>query len=378
MTVASPPTVLYVTAPAEFGGLERVVLTLAAGMRNRGHAVHVLAILDEGGGDNPMIRALRDDGVSVTAREIPPRGYRLERAALLDAIGACRARVVHTHGARPDVVDGPAARRYGLATVSTLHGFTGGNWKNRFYEWLQVRAVRKCDAVVSVSRPMADRLRAAGVAGERVHVIANAWSPRGAPLARREARAALGVPPEGCRVGWVGRLSVEKGADVLLASLPLLGELAVGVSFVGSGPQEEMLRARAQGMGLGPRLTWHGVVPDAGRMLTAFDVLVVSSRTEGTPIVLFEAMAAGVPIVTTAVGGIPDVVTAGEAVLVPSEQPEALAAAIRSAFSDREAAEARARAAATVLTTRFGTEPWLDAYERIYEAVGESPCGARA
>jgi glycosyltransferase involved in cell wall biosynthesis len=151
--------------------------------------------------------------------------------------------------------------------------------------------------------------------------------------------------------------------------------LAVEVSFVGSGPQEETLRARAHGMGLGPRLSWHGAVPDASRILTAFDLLVISSRTEGTPMLLFEAMAAGVPIVTTTVGGIPDVVTAGEAILVPPERPAALAAAIRGVFGDRDAAAARARAAATVLTTRFGTEPWLDAYERLYKTIGRSARG---
>ena len=368
--VTRVPNVLHVTAPAEFGGLERVVSALARGMRARGHGVHVLAFLDSGVKAHPLMSELTAAGVPASGIEVAPRAYAVERAAVTRVARETGARVVHTHGARVDVVDGSAARGLGLATVSTLHGFTGGSWKNRFYEWLQVRAVRRCDAVVAVSRPMAARLRASGVRPQRIHVIPNAWSPRGQSLPRAAARAALGLPAEGFRIGWVGRMTVEKGADVLCQGLAFLQDLPVKASFVGDGRQQETLRARAREMGLDPHITWHGPVPDAERVLAAFDVLVLSSRTEGTPILLFEAMAAGIPIVTTAVGGIPDVVTECEALLGPPERPEALAHAIRKVFTDREGAEMRARAASAVLGARFGIDPWLDAYEDLYEMVG--------
>jgi glycosyltransferase involved in cell wall biosynthesis len=167
-------------------------------------------------------------------------------------------------------------------------------------------------------------------------------------------------------------MTVEKGADVLAESLPFLRDLPLSVSFLGEGRQREALQARVRELGLEPRVSWHGPVADAERVLAAFDVLVISSRTEGTPILLFEAMAAGVPIVTTAVGGIPDVVSAREALLVPAERPDALATAIRNVFTDHEGAEARVRAASTVLNARFGTGPWLDAYVGLYETVGRN------
>src|SRR2546430_15130133 len=104
------------------------------------------------------------------------------------------------------------------------------------------------------------------------------------------------------------------------------------------------MRARAVKLGVADHIRWHGVVPDAERVYTAFDVCVLSSRTEGTPVVLFEAMAAGVPVVATAVGGVPDVLSAEEAVLVASEDPVGLAAGIRDVYADADAAARRARA----------------------------------
>jgi glycosyltransferase involved in cell wall biosynthesis len=111
------------------------------------------------------------------------------------------------------------------------------------------------------------------------------------------------------------------------------------------------------------------MVPDAGRVLPAFDVFALSSRTEGTPIVLFEAIAAGVPVVATAVGGVPDVVTEREALLIPPESPPLLGEALRRAFTDDEGSRARARAASARVAELFGIEPWLDAYETVYRLV---------
>jgi glycosyltransferase involved in cell wall biosynthesis len=179
----------------------------------------------------------------------------------------------------------------------------------------------------------------------------------------------LGLPTDGFVAGWVGRLTSEKGADVLLEGLTAVRDLPLRVSVVGTGGQLPALRSRAEALGLGAVLTWHGAVPDAERIMAAFDVFVLSSRTEGTPIVLFEAMAAGVPIVATRVGGVPDVLAEREALLVPPEQPGALADALRAVFADPASAAGRTQAAQEALHDRFGVEPWLDAYVRIYAAV---------
>jgi len=375
-------TVLHVTAPARFGGLERVVEALAGGHRRAGHAVHVAVILDGSERDHLLAQALRQAGVAVELLALPTRAYLRERAAIAALCRRLRPAVVHTHGYRPDVVDGAVPPRFGIPVVTTVHGFTGGDWRNRFYEWLQVRAYRRFDGVVAVSRPIVERLTRAGVAQERILLLPNAWNGGRAPppLSRAAARAVLGLDAAGARIGWAGRLSAEKGPDVMVSALARLDDPTVRLSMLGDGPKAAALRGGgAAAAGVAERVTWHGVVPAAGRLLRAFDVFVLSSRTEGTPMVLFEAMAAGVPVVTTAVGGVPDVVSDTEALLVPPNDPAALAAAISAVLGDPAGARRRAEAARRRLEEKFRLGPWLERYESLYRTLAAGGrAGARA
>jgi glycosyltransferase involved in cell wall biosynthesis len=302
------------------------------------------------------------DSLSVehTVVSLPPRAYSRERAAIAVLCSRLRPDIVHTHGYRADVIDSGVARRSRVPTVTTVHGFTGTGWRGRLYERLQRRAFRRFDAVVAVSRPLATLLRNDGIAASRVHVIPNAYANR--PFATRaEARQALNLG-DGFVAGWIGRLSREKAPDVFLAALARV-DGAVRGAIVGDGREREALAAQSS------KVTWLGQVSDAARLITAFDVLVLSSRTEGTPIVLFEAMAAGVPVVSTAVGGIPDVVSPREALLVPSERPDELARAIASVRDDPGAARERAQAAAARLASDFAVTPWVERYASVYQAV---------
>jgi len=266
-------TVLHVTAPAPFGGLQRVVEALAAGQRRAGHAVHVVVILDAGVPDHPLAEALRRAGVTVELLPLPARAYWRERAAIAELCRRLRPAVVHTHGYRPDVVDGAVPRRHGIPVVATVHGPAGGDWKNRFYDWLQFRALRRFDAVVAVSRGIVERLTRAGVPKDRIVLLRNAWSGSGVPLSREAARAALDLPAPGggARIGWAGRLTAAKGPDLVLEALARLDDRSVRLSMLGDGPEARALRLRAAAAGVQERVTWHGVVPDAGRLLPAFE-----------------------------------------------------------------------------------------------------------
>ncbi len=366
-------SVLHVVAPTRVGGLETVVLLLARGMAARGHAVRVLAILDVEPDGHPFIDALRQSGVDVLPMVMPGRSYRRERAAVDAAIARSRPQVVHTHGYRPDVVDSGVARRRRIPVATTVHGFTRGGWKNRLYEHLQRRWFRRFDAVIAVSRPLMDELRASGVPSTVLHLIPNAYRDTQPPLARADARRLLGIPEDRFVIGWVGRFSGEKGADVMLDALASPALASAFLSFVGDGREADALRARAASLGVESRVTWHGSIPAASRIYPAFDTFALTSRTEGTPIALFEAMAAALPIVAARVGGVPDVVGEGEAWLVPAESPASVAAAIREVMDDPARAAARGKAARGRLETTFAIEPWISRYEALYHTLATAP-----
>jgi len=360
--------VLHLLAPAPFGGLESVVRSLAAEQANADFDVHIGAIIDAGSEPHPFVAAAQELGLTIHPLSVPPHSYRLETKLVRALCEQLRPDVVHTHGYRTDVLHGPLARRMKFPWVATSHGFTGGNWKNRLYEALQRRAFRRCDAVVAVSRPMAKVLERSGVQQARLHCIPNAWSGRDHFLDRMTARQQLDIPSDVFCVGFIGRLGYEKGPDIFLEAVAKLQDSGFQAVLVGDGAMRADLESRIDASNLRERVKSAGRVENAGRLLKAFDVIVLSSRTEGTPIVLLEAMAARVPVVATRVGGIPDIVSEREALLTAKEQPAEIAAAIRSIHDHRTEAEARAARAAERLAKELDPRRWLERYTTVYRS----------
>jgi glycosyltransferase involved in cell wall biosynthesis len=314
------------------------------------------------------VQALDGAGVPRIVLRRPPWAYLGERRALARLLDREAPAIVHTHGYRADLQAFGIARSRSRAAVATVHGFTGGDLKLRAYKWLQRHALRQADAVVAVSRPIAEQIVRGGVSRERVHLIRNAWRRRSAPLARAEARTLLGLPQSGFVAGWIGRLSREKGPDVWLDAFSRLEDPESHTCFVGDGPDRRALAQRLRGS-LAGRVHFAGEQPDAARLLSAFDVVVLSSRTEGTPIVLLEAMDALVPVVATAVGGVPDVLSDREGWLVPPDDPAALLAALEAVRTSPAAARMRAGAARDRLTRDLSFPAWLDAHEGLYRSI---------
>jgi glycosyltransferase involved in cell wall biosynthesis len=318
---------------------------------------------------HPVIRTLQEAGVPAHPILVPQRGYLQERREVHRLLEMSRPDIVHTHGYRTDLLDSGIARRLRIPTVTTVHGSSRMSWRTALYEWLEYRLFRRFQAVVAVSRPLVAAVRRARVPPDRIRLIPNAWDGRCLPQPRVEARNALGLPLDGFVVGWVGRLIPVKGCDVFLRAVNELRDLPVHASIIGSGPEQERLEALVAEHGMGERVHFHGSREGAAALFRAFDVWVLSSRSEGTPMVLFEAMAAGVPIVATDVGGVGDVVSEAEACLVPPDDPAALAARLRDIHSGRVRTQEKVRAASTRLSERFGTEQWIERHVELYQSL---------
>jgi glycosyltransferase involved in cell wall biosynthesis len=351
------------------GGLESVVLALAAGQTRRGHNVIVAVVSHPRDGEHPFVAALTAAGVTAVPFVLPPRAYLKERALIKELCGREEPDVVHTHGYRPDILHAASRFRRNFAIVTTVHGSSRVGGSSTFHEMVQALLLRRFDAVIAVSRQLGDQLRGTWVRTERLHVIPNGWSDRIPVAETSEARRRLNLPAKGVVVGWVGRLIPIKGADVFLRAVLHLTALPLTISIIGDGSERARLEDFARAEGLSDRVRFHGTIPDAARYISAFDAFVLSSRSEGTPVTLLEAIAAKVPVVVTSVGGVPDVVGPAEAILVPPEDPRALAEAIRSVIQDPAAASRRVEAAAHRLHANFGMERWIDAHDRVYDLI---------
>lgn len=359
--------VLHVLAPAPFGGLESVVHSLAARQKDAGLDVHVAAIVDNDSLPHPFVSAVEASGIIVHALAIPPRAYRHELKLMRALYTNVRPDVVHTHGYRADVLHGLSARRLKIPWIVTSHGFTGGRWKNRLYERIQRRAFRRSDAVVAVSRPMAAQLKASGVAEGRLHCIPNAWAGNDRFVDREDARRQLGISASDFCVGFIGRLSLEKGPDIFVRALAAAADARIKAVVIGDGALRSVLAAEAATSAPADSVRFVGQVERAGLLIKAFDAVVLSSRTEGTPVVLLEAMAARVPVIATRVGGIPHVVSEREALLTAAEDPAAIASAIHDVLRNPGDAMQRAARAAERLASEFDAQGWQESYTNVYK-----------
>ncbi|HEY8526441.1 MAG TPA: glycosyltransferase [Acidimicrobiales bacterium] len=235
---------------------------------------------------------------------------------------------------------------------------------------------RRNAAVIAVSDGVAGSIRSAVPVEVVTHGIdTSALRPAG-DAARRAARDALGLAADAPVVGTVGNFTAKKDQATLLeAAARLAGDHpGLRVVLVGSGPLEGELRAHADRLGLGDAARFAGSRDDVYGLLPAFDLFALSSRFEGLPIALLEAMACGVPPVVTRVGGIPEVVTDGrDGVLVDPGDPAGLAAALGALLAD----PARRAALGAAAAERAGAFDLAHAVRRI-EAVYDRTLAERA
>ena len=316
---------------------------------------------------------MRRAGVTTEVIEVSRRGYLREIrsvAAVLDAIGPD---VLHTHGHRPDLLHPGHARRRRIATVTTLHGFGNAGGDSSLSERLQTRTLGRFDGVVAVSAPIASSLPDYGVSPRRVHLVPNGWEPPADAKARDDARRILNLPADVPVIGWIGRLCEVKGPDVFVDALRDLHRKDPSdwlACVVGDGPDRAALEERVRSVGLSGRVRFAGMVPDASGLLSGFDMLVSSSRSEGTPMVLLEAMGAGVPVVAARVGGIPALLDAESpdplGWLVPPLNPGRMASTMSAVLGDHDERRRRAAAARVRVESEYGVDRWVSRYEEVY------------
>ncbi len=356
--MGSPPkrTVVLVSDSTQFSGAERYLAVLVAELRDAYRFVTVVS--DRAA---PELRAqMAGAGSEVVAvgglRRIPtPGGVRNLRRALR-RLGPA---IVHVNAT--DQRDGLAALLTAAVartpSLATIHLVLPA--RARWREAVAVRALGRLDRVIAVSGASAALLGEKGVCAT---VVRNGIAPP-ALAERAHARALLGLGEHDFVVGGIGRLDVQKGWDVLCRAAARVRAERLDAVFVvvGDGPD----RAALAGAGA---VRFAGYRPDAGSLLSAFDVLAIPSRYEGLPLVALEAMHSGVPVVATPVGGLPELL-ADTGVLVAVDDDGALARALSRLAADPAARAALAERARRRAADAFGAGRMAEQTAAVYRAL---------
>ena len=344
LPASRPSTVAAVIDAMSVSGPARQLAAVARYLATHGIEIHVVTFHRQGRPAAPFVDFMRSYGVPVTV--LPDSGPLDVRLVwrLHQALREIKPDVVQTHGYRPTAL-AFALKRLGATWpwLAFFHGATFENRKVRFYNWLDRRLMPSADRLVVMSQAQRDTFMCMG---SRVMVVHNAAIPvvDDEDAGRRTAAALAACTRSRPVIGMVGRLSPEKGVDVFLEAAATLAQRGVEFSgiLVGDGPERSRLEAQRSALGLEGRVHFVGSLDAVGPVYEALDLLVIASLSEGLPNVLLEALRAGVPVVATTVGAIPEVIGRSRAaVLIPPGSAVALADGIVKAIGERDDPAAR-------------------------------------
>ena len=361
-------------------GVPRHVLEVAAGLDSDRFEVEVVAGRgeEEEGSlwEEAKRRGIVTSYIPALVRPISPAKDLAAYRAISRKVRDGRYQIVHTHISKAGILGRLAAWRGRTPViVHTYHGRVEevheGTLRSRLLLRCERRAARRTDVIVAVSASTAELCLGSGIGcGGQYRVIYNG-------IDAEQFRAGIGQVdlPSRLRgkrlIGAVGSLTREKGMDLLLGAFPLLLTKCPDLHMVilGDGQLRQSLERTAAELGAGERVFFAGNVDDVRPWMERFEVVLIPSRTEGSPTVLLESMALGRPVVAAAVGGIPELLEDGESgLLVPPEDAAALSMATTSLLLDADRRSALGSAARRRVDAGFSLDQSISKLEQVYEA----------
>jgi glycosyltransferase involved in cell wall biosynthesis len=357
---------LLVVDSLEVGGAERHVADLALALAHRGHGVEMACSVN-----GALSEPLEEAGLPVRllAPRLVKRRVELSYARGLWRLVAGRGfDLVHAHVYASAVAAAIATAGTGTPLVITEH--TEALWQGRRARAISGWASRRARRMIAVTSVIRERLlERDGVPPERITVIPNAIVPDERSCAPSGLPAGLRGGPV---VGIIARLQPEKGvADFVRAAARVARSVpAARFAIVGDGPLRGELSALAGQLGVDDRVHFLGIRSDVRGLMDLMDVIVVPSLSEGAPLVTLEAMAAGLPVVASRVGGIPDQIRHNrEGLLVPPGDPTSLGAALIELLRDPQRTISLGEAGRLRAILEFGHGTMVSRVENVYRAA---------
>jgi glycosyltransferase involved in cell wall biosynthesis len=370
-SASGPPLIAQGLYSFRIGGSERVGAQLSIEYARRGYRVVCFAFH---GSTGPFRDYLESHGIECVDLNYLTRTRATRRLTyqfeLYRFFRHRNVRAIHVQHAMALTLCGISARYAGIKrVVMTEHDIFQLDEQPK-YQRNAARCCRYASAITGVHSGITDYFRDhMGVPADRLHVIPNGVPEFTADAERcRRTRAALGVADSTFVCLYVGRLEAVKGLRILLNAVARLKE-SVGrptrVFLAGDGSERAALESLCQSLNLTETVTFLGERSDVRELLNMADVFVMTSRTEGLPMALIEAMAASLPCVATAVGGIPAVLSDDAGILVPPDDPDAVAQALTRVAGDDLLRRQLAEHALHAVRTRYGLEPVVNAYLKL-------------
>ena len=365
--------VLHLIDSGGFYGAESVLYDLINEQQRAGVEIELLSIGLPGCPDKMIEKKIREIGVHVT-------NFRMKKGlniiGILQIIKYAKLHnfdLLHSHGYKTNILLGLIPARFRkLKIVTTLHGWI--NIKRissmRLYEWLESRLLDKFDAIIVVNRNMLSHhnIRRSRVKSDVIYIINNAVNFVDDNKCMKDPDL-LNIAKDNFSLVAIGRLSPEKGYDVLIKALAILRADIndINLTFIGDGPQRKELEKLTAFLNLRDNVTFAGYRESARQYLEYFKIFILSSYTEGLPITLLEAMHAGVPVIATSVGGIPDVIESGQnGLLVSAGSPEGIAAAVRMLYEDEQCRETIINNARKTIDNNYSCSRMAALYDKVY------------
>ena len=367
--------ILHLISSGGMYGAEAVILNLSQALIAAGDASEIALFENLPAPNHDLERAAAQQ--SLTTHRIPCSGQ-IDLSVgrrLRELVHATQADIIHAHGYKADIYAWSARRSSSPPLLSTCHTWYDNTRLLRAYGIADRYILRSFAAVVAVSKEVHDRLLHAGVPPGRVSMIANGIDPK--PF--QQDRPAEPDPTRPLTVGLVGRLSHEKGIDLFLqAAASVLKQLPQTRFIVfGEGPDRPALEHLLHSLKLTDQVSLPGRRDDMPAVYASLDVLVSSSRQEGLPVSLLEAMASGLPILATAVGEVPSLIRHQQTGLLvaPNDVPS-LSQAITTLLTDPALRHRLGARAAQLVATEFSANTMTGHYRHLYRSLLTEPSPA--
>lgn len=368
--------VLHIIDSGGLYGAEMMLLNLAREQRRMGLQPCIASIGDRHVGEKAIEVRAEQQGIPVQRFRMRPGPNWIGATAILKFAKRNRFSLLHSHGYKGNILFGllPKCLRK-LPMISTVHGYTSvsRNWsKMGLYEWLDARILPRLDGVVLVNRGMLGHPKLNSLNRRQYHVIDNGIGEQAPFRQCRLDGSLVRFCDHPFVIGAVGRLSNEKGFHVLVDAFArvLKDGFPARLVLVGDGHRRQDLARQIETLQLQYHVLMTGFVENAAEYIPLFRLLAIPSLTEGLPITLLEAMRAGIPVVASRVGGIPQVVTHNHCgLLIAPGDAVSLAENIKRLNADGELYHQLASNAKWRFLQKYTSGKMASRYLNLYEQI---------